>query len=165
MKQIMKELVALAALAVLAGCTGTGGAGDVDSGHDGRSPDGQVAKDEAGRKVDLVAAGFGDTVYFDYDKATLRLEALPMLKRIAMWMQQNPAVQLRIAGHADERGTREYNLALGERRAAAVRGYLASLGVPAQHVDTVSYGKERPVAVGSDETAWAKNRRAVAEIE
>jgi peptidoglycan-associated lipoprotein len=80
-------------------------------------------------------------------------------------MGEHPDVRVRIAGHADERGTREYNLALGDRRATAVRNYLASIGVPGQRLDTVSYGKERPAVVGSSEESWAKNRRAVAELE
>ena len=88
-----------------------------------------------------------------------------MLKHLAQWMQEHPEVRLRVAGHADERGTREYNLALGERRATVVRSYLAASGVAGERLDTVSYGKERPAVVGSNEAAWAKNRRAVAEVE
>ena len=116
-------------------------------------------------KATLAAAGINDTVYFDYDKTTLRPDTLPALLRVAEWMRRYPDVQIRIAGHADERGTREYNLALGDRRAASVRAYLVSQGIAAQRLETVSYGKERPVVVGSDEASWAKNRRAVAEVE
>ena len=111
------------------------------------------------------AGGAADTVYFDYDKSALRPEALQTLAGIADWIRQHPDLQIMIAGHADERGTREYNLALGSMRATAVKNYLVSLGIPAQHLDTVSYGKERPAMVGSSEAAWSKNRRAVAEIE
>jgi peptidoglycan-associated lipoprotein len=113
----------------------------------------------------LAAAGINDTIYFDYDKTTLRPEALPTLQSVADWIRSHPTVQIRVAGHADERGTREYNLALGDRRATTVRNYLVSLGIPATRLDTVSYGKERPAIVGSTEESWAKNRRAIAEIE
>src|SRR5689334_11665645 len=166
--KVIRTGVAGAALIALAACTGySTGTSTVDgTGGKAINPDGGIdraARD--GAKVTFEAAGVSDTVYFDYDKTTLRPEALPTLRGIAGWMVQHPNVQIRIAGHADERGTREYNLALGDRRAATVRSYLVSLGVPAERLETVSYGKERPVAVGSDETAWAKNRRAVAEIE
>ena len=166
--RLIGKTVASVALLAMAGCTGSGdqnGGAQVVVGNRA-NPDGgidRVARD--GAKVTLDMAGISDTVYFDYDKTTLRPDALPALQRIAEWMMQHPNVQIRIAGHADERGTREYNLALGDRRATAVRGYLVSLGIPAQRLETVSYGKERPVAVGSNEESWAKNRRAVAEIE
>ena len=166
MRLVRKSVLGVALLALAACADKT--AANRDLGGDARNapqPDGIDRDASAGGKVTLAAAGVGDTVYFDYDKTMLRPDALPTLQRIAQWMKQYPVVQIRIAGHADERGTREYNLALGDRRAAAVRAYLVSLGVPPERLETVSYGKERPVAVGSDETAWAKNRRAVAEIE
>ena len=167
MRLIQKSAAAMALL-MLAGCAGSGDSskGSARGSSDNAGGPGGVERvfdDPA--KVTLQSAGISDTVYFDYDKATLRPDALPALQRIAEWMKQNPGVQIRIAGHADERGTREYNLALGDRRATAVRGYLVSLGIPAQRLETMSYGKERPVATGSNEAAWAKNRRAVAEIE
>lgn len=161
MKQISKGMAAVAALLALGGCTLFGGDGGGKTVGDTSSPPQQ----KVGQVEDTTPVLVADTVYFDYDKATLRPEALPVLGKVAEWMQQHRDKKVRIAGHADERGTREYNLALGNRRATAVRSYLISLGVPAQRLETVSYGKERPVAVGSDETAWAKNRRAVAEIE
>jgi peptidoglycan-associated lipoprotein len=99
-------------------------------------------------------------VFFDYDSAELRPDALGTLDAVAAWLAQNPQVNATIEGHCDERGTREYNLALGERRAAAVASYLAAAGVDPARLQTVSYGKERPAVVGSDETAWAQNRRA-----
>jgi peptidoglycan-associated lipoprotein len=166
-KLLGKTVVGVTLLA-LVGCTGAGndGSGGVQITSGNRTDPSGIDRADAGRaKVAFDPAGISDTVYFDYDKTTLRPEALPALQRIAEWMMQHPNVQIRIAGHADERGTREYNLALGDRRATAVRGYLVSLGIPAQRLETVSYGKERPVAVGSNEESWAKNRRAVAEIE
>ena len=102
-----------------------------------------------------------DTIYFDTDKFDIDSEDQAALRQQAQYLQQYPNVRATVEGHADERGTREYNLALGERRANAAKNYLVSLGVPANRVTTVSYGKERPVALGSNEQAWARNRRAV----
>ena len=152
-------LVAAVALLPLAACTTKGGSSAV-LGTDtaATAPKGQ---DES----EWTTIGIADTVYFDYDKTMLRPEAEPVLGGLAQWMRQHPQVRIRIAGHADERGTREYNLALGDRRAVAVRAYLVALGIPAERLDTVSYGKERPAVVGSSEDAWARNRRAVAEVE
>ena len=166
MRSIGKSL-ASAGLLALAGCAGTstdGGSGDRGATH--RTEQGIIGRGAVdGAKLTFGQTVGGDTVYFDYDKTTLRPDTMPTLQLIAEWMKQHPDVQVRVAGHADERGTREYNLALGDRRAGTVRTYLVALGVPAQRLETVSYGKERPVAVGSDEESWAKNRRAVAEIE
>jgi len=100
----------------------------------------------------------GERVYFDLDQYALDSDDQDILKRQAAWLASYPSVRILIAGNADERGTREYNLALGERRANAVKEYLVSLGVSASRVDTVSYGKERPIAAGSDEQSWALNR-------
>jgi len=102
-----------------------------------------------------------DRVFFDYDSAELRSDAQATLGEIGAWLMAHPDATVRIEGHCDERGTREYNLALGERRAQAVANYLAAAGVDASRMQTISYGKERPAMVGSDETAWAQNRRAV----
>jgi len=106
----------------------------------------------------------GDTVHFDYDQYGLTEEGKTTLQRQSAWMQKYPAVRVTVEGHCDERGTREYNLALGARRANAVKEYLASLGVAASRVETVSYGKERPVCTQSDESCWAQNRRGVTTI-
>ncbi|HEY5999752.1 MAG TPA: peptidoglycan-associated lipoprotein Pal [bacterium] len=100
------------------------------------------------------------TVYFDYDKSNIRPEFQTVLEGVARWMTKMPERQVLIEGHCDERGTDEYNLALGERRALAVRRYLVALGVPAERLHTISYGEEKPADPGHDETAWAKNRRA-----
>jgi peptidoglycan-associated lipoprotein len=105
-------------------------------------------------------AQVGDTVNFDFDSAELTVSARSTLNRQSAFLSVNPDLMIVIEGHADERGTREYNLALGERRATAVRDYLVAKGINAARVRTVSYGKERPAVSGSDEAAWAKNRRA-----
>ena len=102
-----------------------------------------------------------DTIHFDYDKYGIDGESEGVLRSQAQWLARYPGKSVTIEGHCDERGTREYNLALGERRANAAKNYLVGLGVDASRITTISYGKERPVALGSDEAAWAKNRRAV----
>jgi peptidoglycan-associated lipoprotein len=102
----------------------------------------------------------GDLVYFDTDSHDLRADALPVLDAQAAWLKRYPGVQVRIEGNCDERGTREYNLALGARRANAVRDYLVSHGVSASRINTISYGKEKPVDPGTGEEAWSRNRNA-----
>lgn len=102
----------------------------------------------------------GDIVYFSTDSVDLTPEATQTLVKQAQWLQQYPQFTITIEGHADERGTREYNIALGAKRATAVRNYLAQNGVNAQRVRTISYGKERPVAVCDDISCWSQNRRA-----
>ena len=109
-------------------------------------------------------AQVGDTVNFDFDSAELTVSARSTLNRQSAFLSVNPALMIVIEGHADERGTREYNLALGDRRATAVRDYLVAKGINPARVRTVSYGKERPAASGSDEGAWAKNRRAATTL-
>ena len=116
-----------------------------------------------GTQEDLVA-NVGDRVFFDYDKSSIKSDAQTVLQRQAAWLKNNPSVRVTIEGHCDERGTREYNLALGERRANAVKDYLTALGIDRSRVKTLSYGKERPVALGSNETAWAQNRRGETKV-
>lgn len=106
----------------------------------------------------------GDRVFFDTDKSALLAEGQATLGRQAAFMKQYPSKTFTIEGHADERGTREYNLALGGRRATAAKDYLVSLGVDAARLNTISYGKERPVCLESNETCWAQNRRAVSVL-
>jgi len=106
----------------------------------------------------------GDTVHFDYDKYNITDEDRGVLQRQAQWLAKYPQIRVTVEGHCDERGTREYNLALGARRANAVKEYLASLGVSSQRVDTISYGKERPMCTESTEDCYAQNRRGVTTI-
>ncbi|HXE57140.1 MAG TPA: peptidoglycan-associated lipoprotein Pal, partial [Gemmatimonadales bacterium] len=105
-----------------------------------------------------------EMVHFDYDKFDIRDDDRPVLDRKAAVLLANPEVRLRISGHADERGSDEYNLALGNRRADAVRRYLVSKGVAADRLDIISYGEERPLVQGADEESWFQNRRAEFEI-
>jgi peptidoglycan-associated lipoprotein len=107
----------------------------------------------------------GDRVFFEYDRSDLTDQDRGVLQKQAAWLQRFPRVVLRIEGHCDERGTREYNLALGARRAQAVKDYLASLGVSQARLETISYGKERPVCVASNEACWSQNRRGVSTIQ
>jgi peptidoglycan-associated lipoprotein len=107
----------------------------------------------------------GDRVFFEYDKSDLDDRDRQTLQKQAAWLQRFPTVVLTIEGHCDERGTREYNLALGARRAQAVKDYLASLGVSGARLDTISYGKERPICSQSNEACWAQNRRGVSTIK
>jgi peptidoglycan-associated lipoprotein len=100
----------------------------------------------------------GDRVYFDYDKYDVRADAQPVLSAQAAWLAKYPSVKVRIEGNADERGTREYNLALGSRRANSIKEFLTSHGVGADRIETISYGKEMPIDPGNTEEAYAKNR-------
>ena len=106
----------------------------------------------------------GERVYYDLNNYRLDSDDQEVLKRQAAWMASYPSVRVLVAGNCDERGTREYNLALGERRAAVVKDYLVSLGVDPSRIDTISYGKERPIAAGSDEQSWALNRNGFTQI-
>ena len=115
-----------------------------------------------GSQADFVAQLMGqDAIYFDTDRYNVDSQDAAALAAQAAWLGKYPGKRATIEGHCDERGTREYNLALGERRANAAKNYLVSLGVDAARLSTVSYGKERPLALGSDEGSWSKNRRAV----
>jgi peptidoglycan-associated lipoprotein len=118
----------------------------------------------AGSQQDFVV-NVGDRVFFGYDQYDLTSEARATVERQAQWLKQYPSTSIVVEGHADERGTREYNLALGERRATAVRNYLIANGVDAGRVQVISYGKERPAVMGSDEQSWAQNRRGVVVIQ
>ncbi len=114
---------------------------------------------QPGSQEDLIDK-VGDRVFFDFDRYDLKPEGRSSVEALAAWLNSFPAVTLTLEGHADERGTREYNLALGERRANAVKDYLIALGINAGRLTTISYGEERPAVPGSYEEAWAQNRRS-----
>ena len=107
----------------------------------------------------------GDRVFFDTDQSTMREDGRQTLARQAEWLKKYTNYQITVEGHCDERGTREYNFALGERRANAAKQFLVAQGIPAQRITTVSYGKENPDPPGSDEGSWARNRRAVTALQ
>ncbi|MBC8792801.1 MAG: peptidoglycan-associated lipoprotein Pal [Tagaea sp. CACIAM 22H2] len=163
-----KLLSTLAAVALLAACesaptqqAATGGSGAAAPAPAAAAP--AAAGIRPGSQEDLVQ-NVGDRVFYDFDKSELRPEARRTIERWAAWMKQHGNVTITIEGHADERGTREYNIALGERRATAARNYLVSQGIDARRVATISYGKERPAVLGSNEGAWRQNRRGVAVV-
>jgi peptidoglycan-associated lipoprotein len=114
-----------------------------------------------GSQADLLRNAGSDRVFFQLNSFGLDNDDRDTLRRQAEWLARNPNVSITIEGHCDERGTREYNIALGDRRANAAKNFLQALGVSANRMNTVSYGKERPAASGSDEESWAQNRRAV----
>jgi peptidoglycan-associated lipoprotein len=142
--------------------TGAGGAGQsIDSGPDIQpvDNDGATGQDYAVSDPSGEGGPLAD-VHFDYDRATLTDEARAVLEKHALWLQNHRDAKVMVEGHCDERGTTEYNLALGEQRARAVAEYLAGLGVAESRLRTTSYGKERPLDPASTEAAWATNRRA-----
>lgn len=139
---------------------GPGGAGTPGMGGPGGIGSGQIVP---GSQQDLDASA-GDRVFFAFDRSDITPEAQQILQRQADWLRRYPNVTVTIEGHCDERGTREYNLALGERRAQAVKNVLVAMGIPASRISTISYGKERPAVVGSTEEAYAQNRRAVTTV-
>ncbi len=167
-----KILGLISAVALVAACETTpeGGA-SAGGGVAGAKPvetftsplSGGPAMVRPGSQEDLVV-NVGDRVYFGFDKFNLKADARATLDKQGAWLKANPSVTVTLEGHCDERGTREYNLALGERRANSVKDYLVSLGVNPARLKTISYGKERPVAMGSNEAAWGQNRRGVTKV-
>ncbi len=159
----MKIAGAFALVALLAACShtpetattgATSGAGGGGPGTPGVSP---------GSQEDL-ATNVGDRVFFPFDSSRLSAEDQGTLDRQAEWMQRYPQVQVQMAGNTDDRGTEEYNLALGQRRANAARDYLAARGVNPARLNTISFGKDRPVAPGDNEQAWAQNRNETTSV-
>jgi peptidoglycan-associated lipoprotein len=127
-------------------------------------PPAEPAGPTPGSRADFVAQAGSDTVHFATDSSDLDSEAQAILTKQAAWLQKFPNVRVTIEGHCDERGTREYNLALGDRRANSAKNFLVNAGVAASRISVISYGKERPIATGSDEESWAQNRRAVTVV-
>lgn len=159
MKSTFKILAALGAIAALAACE-TAPNANGSAGGTGGTGEGAYSSSSVGE----LAPGVTDRVFFEYDSSALDAQGQDVLTRQAGWLQSNGNVNVTIEGHCDERGTREYNIALGERRAYAAKKYLVSQGVSPNRISTVSYGKERPAVIGSDEGAWAQNRRAVTVV-
>ena len=170
MARTTTKMILLATLVVVAGCAGkkppilppaggdavggdqTGGGGDTS----GRAV--------PGSPLDFQRTVTSDTIHFALDQYDIDATSRTILDSQAAWLLKWPDRRITIEGHADERGTREYNLALGDRRANAAKNYLAARGIDAGRITTISYGKERPVALGSDEASWAQNRRAVTVV-
>ena len=144
----------------LASCaaTNTDQGGDVDAASASTTSSG--GEITAGTQEDLIV-NVGDRVFFEFDSSELTVDAQATLDAQAAWLMQYPDTNITVEGHADERGTREYNLALGDKRAFSVYSYLAQAGVDTNRMEYVSWGKERPEVIGSDETAYSQNRRGV----
>lgn len=162
----LKSLCLAAVVALAAACetaqeqsAATGGQGGAQTGTTATSTP-TPAGPTPGSQADLVAS-VGDRIFFDFDKYELKPDARNTVERWAGWLKKYPQVTATIEGHCDERGTREYNLGLGERRATSARNYLIALGVNRDRLKTISYGKERPVCTASNEACWSQNRRAV----
>jgi peptidoglycan-associated lipoprotein len=152
--------VALVAMLVVSGCANRqtpNNAADLGLGAGGA---GMGSAATPGSQQDFTV-NVGDRIFFDTDSSVIRADAQTTLSRQAQWLGQYGSYSITVEGHADERGTREYNLALGARRAAAARDFLIARGVPANRIRTISYGKERPVAVCDNISCWSQNRRAV----
>jgi peptidoglycan-associated lipoprotein len=163
------NLAAVAAMALLAACatkpkphpdTVAGGETPAEQGYNPGTGGRSVQPGALGSLAERFAAEAGDRVYFELDSHTLGADAMAVLRSQASWLAAHPNVRVMVAGNADERGTREYNFALGARRATAVKTQLVASGVAPNRIDTISYGKERPIASGSGEDSWAQNRNA-----
>lgn len=154
----IKILGAFAAVALLAACSSDDKT--TSSASNTNSSTGPVA----GSQEDLVA-NVGDRVFFDTNRSSLKADGTATLERQAAWLAKWAKNNVQIAGNADERGTSEFNIALGNRRAKASRDYLVAKGVAASRISTISYGKDRPVALGSNEQAWAQNRNAITSVK
>lgn len=163
-----KFILAIAMAAALAACarapisTGESFNGTAGSGYSGGAADGLGAGQVAGGV--LPGSTIGDTVLFSVDQSTLGPSAMALVDQQVTWLQANPGSPIEIQGHADERGTEAYNIQLGARRAAAVRDYMVSRGIPDSRIRTNTFGRARPVATCADESCWAQNRRAVTVV-
>jgi peptidoglycan-associated lipoprotein len=155
----LRILTFFAAALLLAGCASDKEASTSDT--SGSSTGGTAAPGS----IEDFQVNVGDRVFFDFDSYEIRADAQETLNKQAAWLGQYANYAITVEGHCDERGTREYNLALGERRANAVRNYLVAQGVDPNRIQTISYGKERPEVAESNETAWAQNRRGVTVLQ
>jgi peptidoglycan-associated lipoprotein len=166
---IRLTIVCAAAALMLSGCAGdTNSSTSSTAGRYGLNGAGSGAGLGGGRfppgSQEDLAQTAGDRIFFDTDSSTVSPEARDVLERQVQWLQQNPGISVWVAGNCDERGTEEYNLALGQRRANADRDYLASRGIDARRVQTISYGKSRPVDPSSSQEAWAHDRNAITSV-
>jgi peptidoglycan-associated lipoprotein len=167
----MKLLGLMAALLLVAGCETPADEGATTEPSGTEISDAPPPPPPAATAPDVMdpqeylVVNVGDRIFFDFDKSDLRPDAIDQLNRQADFLKANGALTVVIEGHCDERGTREYNLALGDRRASSAAQYLESMGVGGGRVETISYGKERPAVLGSNEDAWGQNRRAVMVVK
>jgi len=155
-----KIIGALAAVALLAACSHADTGANTGSGASAATSGGPAP----GSEEDLVA-NVGDRVFYGFNTSSLSSEAQATLEKQSGWLGRYPQVNVQVAGNCDERGTEEYNLALGQRRANAARDYLVARGVSTGRISTISYGKDRPTALGSNEESWAQNRNAITSVK
>ncbi|MCK5296516.1 MAG: peptidoglycan-associated lipoprotein Pal [Alphaproteobacteria bacterium] len=153
-----------AAVTLVAACSGT-----ADRAYDGGMIGGTMTVTRDGVEIrpgttEDFAVRAPDRIFFDFDKSSISRESLKALQFQADWLKHYSNKKVVVEGHCDERGTREYNLALGERRANSVKDYLVSKGIRSSRIKVISYGKERPAVVGSNESSWSQNRRAVTAV-
>jgi peptidoglycan-associated lipoprotein len=159
----MKIAAALAAISLLAACSSTPQTATTGAGSGAGGGAATAAGVVPGSQQDL-ATNVGDRIYFAFDSSRLDTDSQGTLDRQAQWLQRYPQVGVQLAGNCDDRGTEEYNLALGQRRANAARDYLAARGVTPSRMDAISFGKDRPIALGDNEEAWAKNRNVTTSV-
>ena len=159
---MFKKLLCLMAALVLVSACDTLGLNDGEGGANGAG--GKAGAARPGTQEDLVV-NVGDRVFYAFNQSSLSDEAKATLDRQAAWLAKYPQVSIQVAGNCDERGTEEFNLALGNRRATAAKDYLVAKGVDGSRLTTISYGKDKPTAVGSDEQAWAQNRNAISSVK
>ena len=160
----LRSLSLLAAVLLLAACSSNPSTTANTSGGTGQSSSASTQSSAAPGSREDFNQNVGDRVYYDFDKSDVKPEGRQTLQRQAAWLQKYTNVTVTVEGHCDDRGTREYNLALGERRANGVKKALVALGVAANRVQTISYGKDRPIVVGDNEAAWAQNRVSITVI-
>jgi peptidoglycan-associated lipoprotein len=156
----LHNLAGIAAMAMLAACANTNTGATTGTGAAATTPSGPAP----GSEEDLVA-NVGDRVFYAFNQSKLSSDAQSTLTRQGTWLGKYPQVNVQIAGNCDERGTEEYNLALGQRRANAARDYLVAKGVASARITTISYGKDRPTALGSDEASYQQNRNAITSVK
>ena len=152
-------LVVCFSLFVIGGCSSKNGLGTL-GGNASTSDFGDISESS----LEYFTETVGDTILFEVNESTLKPQTITNLQAQARWLEQNSSIPVTIEGHADEQGTREYNLALGARRATSVRNFLVSQGIPEARLSIVTYGKERPIEICSMEKCWSKNRRSVTVV-
>ena len=163
MNMNMKIVGALAVTLLVAGCSSKSQTGS-QTDQTGMTDQTQMGGSAIPGSEEDLKQNVGDRVFFELDRSELSQEARQTLDRQAAWLKRYPAVRVTLEGHCDERGTREYNMALGARRANAARAYLVALGIQSARIQTVSYGAERPAVLGTGEAVWSQNRRAVTVV-
>lgn len=163
-----KLITLIAAAVLLAACASepeesaaTTSAGAVESSGSSTSTTTTALPSLDPRSQEWLVVNVGDRVFYDFDQSDLTPEAQDTVEKVVAWLKTYPDITITVEGHCDERGTREYNLALGERRANSVRSYMEALGIDNSRLSIISFGKERPAVLGSNEAAWAQNRRSV----